>query len=135
MHNQGKEGCVYEFAFADAISSFYAISTNQRLVQFSYRQLIDCCTEGCRCNELFEPGQLANCIKKHGGMCPDYPDSENPKCECLKCNGPMFMFKGMREVPSKNETALQYVVSKEPVMVGIDAGTKAFQVCVHEHDI
>ena len=127
VHNQGQNGCGYEIVFADVVTSFHAIKTGQ-LVPFSPRQLIDCCTEKCTCNQLLEPGQLASCIKKHGGLCPDYPDSS--ECECQKCNEEKFMIGGMKEVQSGNETALQYAVAMEPVLVGIDASHQSFQVHV-----
>ncbi len=111
--------------FADVVTSFHAIQTG-RLIPFSPQQLIDCCTEDCRCNRLLEPGQLATCIKKHGGLCPDY--SNKTECECQKCNEDQFMIRGMREVPSGNETALQYAVAMEPVMVAVDASHRSFQV-------
>ena len=127
VHNQGQSDCAFEIVFTDVVSSFYAIQTG-KLVQFSPQQLIDCCSENCSCNRLLEPGQLAYCIKKHGGLCSDYPNRTG-ECECLKCNGIKFMIRGMREVHSGNETALQYAVAMEPVMVGVDAGQRSFQVC------
>ena len=125
VKNQAHMDCSFEIAFADVVTSFHAIKTSH-LVPFSTQQLIDCCTEDCHCNQLVEPGQLAYCIKKHGGLCPDYRN--NTECECQKCNEDKFMIKGVREVQSGNETALQYAVAMEPVMVGIDASHMSFQV-------
>ena len=131
VHNPGQCSSS-ETVFTDVVSSFYAIQTG-KLVQFSPQQLIDCCTEGDHACEYLEPRKLAYCIKKHGGLCSDYP---NRTGECQKCNGEKFMIRGMREVHSGNETALQYAVAMEPVMVGVDAGQRSFQVCtiVHVHD-
>ena len=101
-------------------------------MEYSVQQLIDCCTKDCNCEDtLLEPGRLAYCIKKHGGLCSnsDYPDHSNTsECECLKCKGDKFVIQGVREVHSGNETALEYAVAMQPVMAGIDAGQKSFQL-------
>ena len=134
VRNQGNSGCSLEIVFADVVSSFHAVETGQ-LVEYNEQQLIDCCTEKCNCEDrLLEPGRLAYCIKKHGGLCSDYPDHSNTsECECHKCNGDKFVIQGVREVHSGNETALEYAVAMQPVMAGIDAGHKSFQV-IHNYN-
>ena len=119
VHNQGEMGCSDPLILSDAISSLHAI-VSKDLVPFSYQQLFECCWH-CNCSGLANVS--SDCITKLN-LCPTplYPSQPPSQCQCFdeKCT---FRVKGVRAVPTGQETALQSAILISPVMAAIDVTT------------
>lgn len=117
------DACSKAIFIADTASSILGIKTGN-LVPFSAEEIVDCCLY-CSCDKDVGP---FDCIQENG-LCKDadYPYTSN-MCMCHECNGDRLGVKGYHHVISGNETDLAVEVSKNPVMVLVDATQTSFQV-------
>ena len=109
-------GCSDPLVLSDAISSLHAIISKD-LVQFSYRQLLDCCWH-CNCSGLVHTG---NGCSPGLNLCPEslYPTRPSSKCLCFNEDKCTFQVKGAMDVV-REESALQSAILISPIMAAID---------------
>ena len=125
VHDQGNLGCSDPLVLSDAISSLHAF-VSKDLVQFSYKQLLNCCWH-CNCSGLVNISY--NCIKKLK-LCPtaQYPSQPASQCKCLVHETCDFHIAGAWIIPPGGEVGLVTAVLISPLMAAIDASLPSFQV-------
>ena len=111
-----KTNCTSSLVVSDAISSLSA-AVSKDLVQFSYRQVFECCWR-CDCTASYDIG---DCITKLN-LCPtdEYPQQPPSQCQCFNEKECTFRVKGVQSIHSGKETDLLSAVLISPVMAAID---------------
>jgi len=123
-------GC-WAFAVTDAVESRYAISHQQKLIELSIQELIDCdhngINEGCIGGNLPEGYDY---VIDRKGLCTrsDYPfKGYDQSCKTTKCRHRIGKIKDYGIVMPNNEKALKQAVAQGPVAAAIEADAKAMQ--------
>eukprot|EP00494_Astrolonche_serrata_P028279 UN28544 len=124
-------GC-WAFAVADATESRWAIKNEQKVVELSIQELLDCdhdgVNEGCIGGNL--PEGYDYIIDKEG-LCAarDYKfkGKTNRHCEANKCQKRYGRIIDYGIVIPNSETALQRAVAQGPVAIAIEADANAMQ--------
>ena len=139
VKDQGQCGSCWSFSTTGALEGIYQID-NQKLVEFSEQQLVDCDTltnkemrgkdHGCN------GGLMENAfewIMKNGGLCQesDYPyTSGNGKegtCKSSCENVPKSKLRGWSPV-DKTDESFMTVLLKQPISIAIEADQRDFQL-------
>lgn len=127
VKNQGQCGSCWAFSTTGSLESAYAIK-NQKLVEFSEQQLVDCdkVDEGCNGGLMDNAFQF---IKKNNGLCTesDYKyTARDGRCQTSCSNVEGSTVQSFVDV-DKTEEALLAAVAQQPVSVAIEADQASFQ--------
>jgi len=127
VKNQGQCGSCWSFSTTGAIEGLTAIKNNN-LVELSEQQLVDCSKANHGCNG----GLMTMAFKyvaKIGGICSEdeyqYTAKDGQCKECESVEGTDI--KDCHEIESGDSEGLIYSLSNQPISVGIQADTPAFQ--------
>lgn len=127
VKNQKQCGSCWAFSAIGAIESANAIKYD-KLIKFSEQELVDCAKEGYD-NYGCDGGLMVNAFDYviNDGICEEmeygYTGREG---ECRLCDVRHYI-SGCGLVESRNETALKYALSMQPISVAIDASSLSFQ--------
>lgn len=127
IKDQQQCGSCWAFSAIGAIESAYAIKTGT-LYSLSEQQLVDCSSSygnyGCSGGLM---DQAFHYVQTNG-LCleSDYPYTAADGT-CLSTCEQKLKITGFADVPSGNETALQFAVVKQPISVAIEADQAGFQ--------
>jgi cathepsin L len=129
IKNQQQCGSCYSFSSTGSLEGLNAIK-NGKLVSFSEQQIVDCSSSygNMGCNG----GLMDNCFKYTAakGIEPAsaYPyKAVQGKCQYSKAKT-VFKNTGFSDVPQGDNDALAAAVAQQPVSVGIEADSSAFQL-------
>jgi len=127
VKDQGQCGSCWSFSTTGAIEGLTAIKNNN-LVELSEQQLVDCSKANHGCNG----GLMTMAFKyvaKIGGICSEdeyqYTAKDGQCKECESVEGTDI--KDCHEIESGDSEGLIYSLSNQPISVGIQADTPAFQ--------
>ena len=129
VKNQGNCGSCWSFSTTGSIEGINAI-TNNKLVNVSEQQLIDCSSKygnhGC------QGGLMDNAFKyviDYGGLCSeeDYPyDADQGMCQSDQCKN-VVEISDYADVEPNNEKILKRAVAHQPISVAIQANLTSFR--------
>lgn len=126
VKNQKECGGCWAFSTTGAVEGVSAIMNN-RLVNISEQELIDCSKEnhGCEGGIMDKAFQFVI----NNGLCSEDSYSFTARdglCHKWMCDS-VVSISDYRDVEPNNEKALQYAVSKQPVSVAIQANLTSFR--------
>jgi C1A family cysteine protease len=133
VRDQGQCGSCWAFATTANAESVWAIS-NGHLLDLSEEFLVDCATGAGYFNMGCNGGQPDSALKYmiNNGQCSEasYPYTSGvtkTAGSCQKCSSAGVNFSSCYNVTPKDQVALKSAVSKQPVVIAIEADTKYFQ--------
>ena len=129
VKDQGQCGSCWAFSSTGALEGLHAI-TQGSLVSFSEQQLVDCSKSygNLGCNGGDE-GYAFKYVEQYGIETESvYPyTAKNGKCS-FSTSKVAFKTTGLTEVPVKDNDALAQAVVQQPISIGIEADSSAFQL-------
>lgn len=127
VKNQGQCGSCWSFSASGAIEGLHAI-TSGNLVSLSEQQLVDCSKANSGCNGGLMTFAFEYIIQ-NGGLCSEedygYTARQQSCNSCDPVDGTDI--NDCKQIKSGDKEALIYSLSKQPISVGIQADTFAFQ--------
>jgi cathepsin L len=133
VKDQGQCGSCWAFATTANAESVWAISTGQ-LLDLSEEFLVDCASGVGYFNMGCNGGQPDSAFKYmiNNGQCTEasYPykaGTTKTAGSCQKCTAAPVHFSGCYDVTPKDQVSLMAAVSKQPVVIAIEADTRYFQ--------
>jgi C1A family cysteine protease len=133
VRDQGQCGSCWAFATTANAESVWAISKGQ-LLDLSEEFLVDCASGVGYFNLGCNGGQPDSALKYmiNNGQCTEasYPYTSGvtkTAGSCQKCPSAGVSFTNCFDVTPKDQVALKSAVSKQPVVIAIEADTKYFQ--------
>jgi C1A family cysteine protease len=133
VRDQGQCGSCWAFATTANAESVWAISSG-KLLDLSEEYLVDCATGLGYFNMGCNGGNPDSAFKYmiQNGQCTEgsYPYTSGTTKNagpCQKCTSAGVSFKGCSDVTPKDQVALKAAVSKQPVVIAIEADTRYFQ--------
>jgi cathepsin L len=133
VRDQGQCGSCWAFATTANAESVWAISTGQ-LLDLSEEFLVDCASGVGYFNMGCNGGQPDSAFKYmiNNGQCTEasYPykaGTTKTAGSCQKCTAAPVHFSGCYDVTPKDQVSLMAAVSKQPVVIAIEADTRYFQ--------
>jgi C1A family cysteine protease len=133
VRDQGQCGSCWAFATTANAESVWAIAKGQ-LLDLSEEFLVDCATGVGYFNMGCNGGQPDSALKYmiNNGQCSEasYPYTSGvtkTAGSCQKCSSAGVKFSSCYDVTPKDQVALKSALSKQPVVIAIEADTKYFQ--------
>ena len=133
VRDQGQCGSCWAFATTANAESVWAISTG-KLLDLSEEFLVDCASGVGYFNLGCNGGQPDSAFKYmiNNGQCTEasYPYKAGvtkTAGTCQKCTSAGVSFSSCSDVTPKDQVALAAAVSKQPVVIAIEADTRYFQ--------
>jgi cathepsin L len=133
VRDQGQCGSCWAFATTANAESVWAISFGE-LFDLSEEFLVDCATGIGYFNMGCNGGQPDSAFKYmiNNGQCSEasYPyeaGTTKTAGSCQKCSIEPVQFSGCYDVAPKDQVSLMAAVSKQPVVIAIEADTRYFQ--------
>lgn len=133
VRDQGQCGSCWAFATTANAESVWAISKGQ-LMDLSEEFLVDCASGVGYFNMGCNGGQPDSALKYmiNNGQCSEasYPYTSGvtkTAGSCQKCPSAGVSFSSCYDVKPKDQVSLKAAVSKQPVVIAIEADTKYFQ--------
>merc|ERR1712032_1181045 len=130
VKNQQQCGSCWAFSSTGSLEGAMFVATG-KLISLSEEDLVQCNSitdHGC------QGGLMDNAFNwvQQNGICSEsaypYTSGGGVTGSCKKGCSPVVSITGHTDVPSKDESALQAAVSKQPVSVAIEADKSAFQL-------
>jgi C1A family cysteine protease len=130
VKNQQQCGSCWAFSSTGSLEGAMFVATG-KLISLSEEDLVQCNSitdHGC------QGGLMDNAFNwvQQNGICSEiaypYTSGGGVTGSCVKGCSPVVSITGHTDVPSKDESALQAAVSKQPVSVAIEADKSAFQL-------
>lgn len=129
IRDQGQCGSCWAFATTANSESVWAIAKGQ-LLDLSEQYLVDCAKGVGYFNLGCNGGQPDSALKFmiNNGQCYEnsYPYTAKDGT-CQKCSSAGVKFSGCYDVTPNDQLALKNAVSKQPVVIAIEADTRYFQ--------
>jgi len=129
VRDQGQCGSCWAFATTANAESVWAISTG-KLLDLSEEYLVDCATGVGYFNMGCNGGQPDSALKYMitNGQCSEasYPYTAKDGA-CQKCTSAGVTFSSCSDVKPNDQVSLKAAVSKQPVVIAIEADTRYFQ--------
>jgi C1A family cysteine protease len=133
VRDQGQCGSCWAFATTANAESVWAISSG-KLLDLSEEYLVDCATGAGYFNMGCNGGNPDSALKYmiNNGQCSEssYPYTSGvtkTAGACQKCPSADVKFTGCYDVKPNDQLSLKAAVSKQPVVIAIEADTKYFQ--------
>ena len=133
VRDQGQCGSCWAFATTANAESVWAIEKGQ-LLDLSEEFLVDCASGVGYFNMGCNGGQPDSALKYmiNNGQCSEasYPYTSGVTKQagsCQKCSSAGVNFSNCYDVTPKDQVALKSAVSKQPVVIAIEADTRYFQ--------
>lgn len=133
VRDQGQCGSCWAFATTANAESVWAISSGQ-LLDLSEEFLVDCASGVGYFNMGCNGGQPDSALKYmiNNGQCTEssYPykaGTTKTAGTCQKCTAAPVHFSSCYDVTPKDQVSLMAAVSKQPVVIAIEADTRYFQ--------
>jgi C1A family cysteine protease len=133
VRDQGQCGSCWAFATTANAESVWAISSGQ-LLDLSEEFLVDCASGVGYYNMGCNGGQPDSAFKYmiNNGQCSEssYPykaGTTKTAGSCQKCTAAPVRFSGCYDVAPNDQVSLMAAVSKQPVVIAIEADTRYFQ--------
>jgi C1A family cysteine protease len=133
VRDQGQCGSCWAFATTANAESVWAISSG-KLLDLSEEYLVDCATGAGYFNMGCNGGNPDSALKYmiNNGQCTEvsYPYTSGvtkTAGACQKCPSAGVKFTGCYDVKPNDQISLKAAVSKQPVVIAIEADTKYFQ--------
>ena len=133
VRDQGQCGSCWAFATTANAESVWAISTGQ-LLDLSEEFLVDCASGAGYFNMGCNGGQMDSAFKYmiNNGQCTEssYPykaGTTKTAGTCQKCTAAPVHFSTCYDVKPNDQVSLMAAVSKQPVVIAIEADTRYFQ--------
>jgi cathepsin L len=133
VRDQGQCGSCWAFATTANAESVWAISSGQ-LLDLSEEFLVDCASGAGYFNMGCNGGQPDSAFKYmiNTGQCTEssYPykaGTTKTAGTCQKCTATPVHFSSCYDVAPKDQVSLKVAVSKQPVVIAIEADTRYFQ--------
>jgi len=130
VKNQQRCGSCWAFSTTGSMEGAYQIATG-KLVSFSEEDLVQCDHNG---DQGCQGGLMDNAFEwiQKNGICTEdsypYTSGSGVTGTCKKTCSPVATNTGHKDVPAKDETALQSAVAQNPVSIAIEADKSAFQL-------
>merc|ERR1711975_17313 len=130
VKNQQQCGSCWAFSSTGSLEGAMFVATG-KLISLSEEDLVQCNSitdHGC------QGGLMDNAFNwvQQNGICSEaaypYTSGGGTTGSCKKGCSPVVSITGHTDVPSRDESALQAAVSKQPVSVAIEADKSAFQL-------
>jgi cathepsin L len=126
--NQGACGACWAFSATDAVTSIVAIKTGKQ-VNYSVQQLINCSqnkgNNGCTGGKMIQAFEY---IAEFGLVLDEQCPYEFKETTCVyEPKSVQLPISGYFRVTARDEPALQYAISQQPVSVAVDASSKSWQ--------
>jgi C1A family cysteine protease len=133
VRDQGQCGSCWAFATTANAESVWAVATGD-LLDLSEEFLVDCASGVGYFNLGCNGGEPDSAFKYmiNNGQCTEssYPyeaGTTKTAGTCKKCTAAPVRFSGCNDVVSKDQVSLMVAVSKQPVVIAIEADTRYFQ--------
>ena len=133
VRDQGQCGSCWAFATTANAESVWAIATGD-LLDLSEEFLVDCASGAGYFNMGCNGGQPDSAFKYmiNNGQCTEssYPyeaGTTKNAGTCKKCTAAPVHYSGCYDVVPKDQVSLMAAVSKQPVVIAIEADTRYFQ--------
>ena len=123
VKDQGTCGSCWSFAASGAMEFLYSANNNNKVLEFSEQQIVDCCrtalTQGCNGGEAFD---AFDCTSSQGVVLEsDYPYlAVDGVCRTANV---AFKSTSHAQLPSANNTALLTRLNIQAIYIGVNAAS------------